>query len=148
MASTFVHTIAIVGGGFCGTVLAANLLRSSPGKTMRVVLIERSTDVGSGVAFASHEFQYLLNVPAGRMSATSGAPAEFLEFAQKRFPDATPDDFLPRALYGEYLRDLLLRAQREADEVSLERWHGEVVAVRRVGDSQRLIVVLDGGYSL
>ena len=35
------RTIAIIGGGFCGTVLAAALLRRPPLQPCRIVLIER-----------------------------------------------------------------------------------------------------------
>ena len=86
------RTIAIVGGGFCGTVVAANLLRRPPRGPTRVVLIERSSAVGRGVAYADRGFPYLLNVPASRMSASSEAPEEFLEFVRKRIPGATTVD--------------------------------------------------------
>jgi len=59
------RTIAIVGGGFCGTMLA--ILRRPPATPTRLVLIERGPRVGRGVAFAAREFPYLLNVPVGRM---------------------------------------------------------------------------------
>jgi uncharacterized NAD(P)/FAD-binding protein YdhS len=44
------RTIGIVGGGFCGAVLAANLLRKPPSGPTRLVLIERDGAVGRGVA--------------------------------------------------------------------------------------------------
>lgn len=100
------RTIAIVGGGFCGTVVAANLLRRPPPGPTRLVLIERGGAVGRGVAYADRGFPYLLNVPASRMSASSDAPNEFLEFVQRRIPGASGEDFMPRALYGEYLQEL------------------------------------------
>ena len=108
------RTIAIVGGGFSGTVVAANLLRRPPLGPTRLVLIERGPDVARGAAFAGRGFPYLLNVPASRMSASSAAPKEFLEFARRRMPKATGEDFLPRALYGEYLNEVLLAAQLSA----------------------------------
>ena len=83
-----VRTIVIVGGGFCGTVVAANLLRRPPPGPTRLVLIERDGAVGRGVAYADRGFPYLLNVPASRMSANTAAPNEFLEFVQRRIPNA------------------------------------------------------------
>jgi uncharacterized NAD(P)/FAD-binding protein YdhS len=64
-----------------------------------------------GAAYAERSHPYLLNVPAGRMSMNSSDPLEFLKFAQHQVPDATEDDFLPRALYGEYLESVLLEAE-------------------------------------
>jgi uncharacterized NAD(P)/FAD-binding protein YdhS len=103
-------TIVIVGGGFCGTVLAANLLRRPPADPTDVVLIERGAAMGRGVAYAAHDFPYLLNVPAGRLSAASEDPLQFLRFGQQSLPHADAEDFLPRAVYGDYLQDVLLQA--------------------------------------
>lgn len=125
--STMRNTLAIVGGGFSGTVLAAKLLRRPPSDATDIVLIERGPSVGRGVAYAAREFPYLLNVPAARLSADSEDALQFLHFAQRRIADADGEDFLPRALYGDYLQDLLSRAERAAPaHVRLLRIAGEV----------------------
>ena len=143
------RTIAIVGGGLCGVLVAANLLRRPPREPTRVVLIERSPSVGRGVAYAVRDFPYLLNVPAGRMSASSQAPLEFLQFAQRRIANVGAEDFLPRALYGEYLEEVLLAAQLSApSHVRLDVWHGEVSAVRRIERHLPLQVELGDGRRL
>jgi uncharacterized NAD(P)/FAD-binding protein YdhS len=144
--SVLVRTIVIVGGGFCGTTLAARLLRRPPPGPTRVILIERSREIGRGVAYAQRPFPYLLNVPAGRMSANAEAPNEFLHFAQRRLPNVTKEDFLPRELYGEYLQEMLLAAQLTAPRgVMLEIWQGDVTGVRRVDRSLPLQVELADG---
>jgi uncharacterized NAD(P)/FAD-binding protein YdhS len=43
-------TLVIVGAGFSGTVLTANLLRRPPAEATEIVLIERSGVLGRGVA--------------------------------------------------------------------------------------------------
>ena len=43
-------TIVIVGGGFSGTVLAANLLRRPPVDPTEIVLVERGVAIGRGAA--------------------------------------------------------------------------------------------------
>jgi uncharacterized NAD(P)/FAD-binding protein YdhS len=127
-------TTIIVGAGFCGTVLAANLLRRPASEAADIVLIERGSAMGRGVAYAAREFPYLLNVPAARLSADSRDPLQFLRFAQSRVPDADGEDFLPRALYGDYLQDVLLHAERAAPEhMRLRRIFGEVVRIARRG---------------
>ncbi len=108
------NTILIVGGGFSGTVLAANLLRRPPAEPTDIVLIDRGGDMGRGVAYAVRGFPYLLNVPAARLSADSRDPMQFLHFAQRRLPDADGEDFLMRAMYGDYLQDVLLQAESAA----------------------------------
>lgn len=147
--SGLLRTIAIVGGGFSGTVVAANLLRRPPRSPTRLVLIERSGVVGRGTAYADRSFPYLLNVPAGRMSANSAAPREFLEFVQKRIPKATAEDFLPRSLYGEYLQEVLLAAQLSAPgNIRFEAWTGEVTSVRRIERHLPLQLQLADGRKL
>jgi uncharacterized NAD(P)/FAD-binding protein YdhS len=115
-------TFVIVGAGFSGTVLAANLLRKPPAAGADIVLIERTDAMGRGVAYAAHEYPYLLNVPAARSSADPRDPLQFLRFAQERLPNVAGDAYLPRAMYGDYLQDLLLRAERGArPDVRLQR---------------------------
>jgi uncharacterized NAD(P)/FAD-binding protein YdhS len=144
-----VRTIVIVGGGFCGTVLAANLLRRPPPGPTRLVLIERDGAVGRGVAYADRGFPYLLNVPASRMSASTAAPNEFLEFVQRRIPNASGEDFMPRALYGEYLQEFLMAAQLSApSNVRLDVFAGEVTNVRRLERQLPLQVELRDGRKL
>lgn len=140
------RTIVIVGGGFSGTVLAANLLRRPPAGPTRLVLIERAGEVGRGAAYAERGFPYLLNVPASRMSANSSAPKEFLEFAQRRMPNVTGEDFLPRALYGEYLAEVLLAAELSApSNIRLDIVRGTVTNIRRIERHLPLQVELDDG---
>jgi uncharacterized NAD(P)/FAD-binding protein YdhS len=147
--AALLRTIAIVGGGFSGTVLAANLLRRPPNGPTRLVLIERGEAIGRGVAYAERGFPYLLNVPASRMSANSLAPLEFLNFAQELVPKATAEDFLPRSLYGEYLQQVLLAAELSAPRtIRLEVWRGEVSGIRRLERHLPLQLELGDGRKL
>src|SRR3981081_2556440 len=143
------RTIVIVGAGFSGTLVAANLLRSQHWATTRIVLVERSTTVARGKAYAERDYPYLLNVPAGRMSADPYSPLDFLSFAQHRIPGATAEDFLPRALYGQYLEATLLDAEVSAPpHVQFERLRGDVCAVEKIGDGSAYRVRLSDGRTL
>lgn len=147
--TTLLRTIVIVGGGFCGITVAANLLRRPPATPTRLVLIERGEEVGRGVAYARRKFPYLLNVPASRMSASSSAPKQFLEFAQRRIPQVTGEDFLPRSLYGEYLQETLLAAELSAPRnIRLEVIRSEVTNIRRIDRTLPLRVELKDGREL
>jgi uncharacterized NAD(P)/FAD-binding protein YdhS len=142
------RTVVIVGAGFSGTVVAINLLRLTNGRALRVVLVDRA-QTARGVAYAKRPYPYLLNVPAGRMSASSDEPLEFLEFAQRRLPRSTSEDFLPRELYGEYLESLLARAELASlSQVQLDRIRGSVCAIERVHRSSALDVHLADGRKL
>jgi uncharacterized NAD(P)/FAD-binding protein YdhS len=61
-------------------------------------------------------------------------------------PRVTPEDFVPRALYGEYLQELLLAAKlTAAGNVQFETTRGEVQAVRRLARHLPLQVELADG---
>ena len=139
------RTIVIVGAGFSGTAVATHLLRLPHSQPLRIVLVERS-QLARGLAYARREKPYLLNVPAGRMSASSQDPLEFLAYARRTLPHATESDFLPRELYGEYLESVLLKAaQASPPHVRLERVQREVIAVERVHRATALQVYLESG---
>lgn len=128
------EAIVIVGAGFSGTVLTMNLLRRRSATPLDITLVERSRVMHRGVAYAMRDFPYLLNVPAGRLSADSSDPHQFLEFARSRLGSVDAEDFLPRCLYGDYLEESLLKMQRQAaDGARLERINDEVLSLKRLG---------------
>lgn len=139
------RTVVIVGAGFSGTAVAINLLRLAHREPLRIVLLDR-TQIGRGVAYAANQRGYVLNVAAGRMSATSVDPLEFLAFAQRALPGAKEGDFLPRDLYGRYLESSLLSAARAAPtHVRLEQLRAEVIAIQRLARTSALELYLDNG---
>ena len=108
-------TIAIVGGGCSGLLVAVNLFRQ--GFQGRVTVIEPRSRLGAGLAYSTSVIQHLLNVPAGKMSALPEQPGHFLEWLRaNHWPDAKPDSLAPRKLYGQYLQEVLKQALRA------ERW--------------------------
>lgn len=104
-----IKTVAIVGGGFCGTLAAVHVMRAKIPFALRVILIDPS-EVGRGVAYSTRDKNHLLNVPAGGMSAFASDPDNFLRFAQSRHPETQGSDFLSRNFYGDYLQWLLREA--------------------------------------
>jgi uncharacterized NAD(P)/FAD-binding protein YdhS/predicted metal-dependent enzyme (double-stranded beta helix superfamily) len=129
-------TIAIVGGGAAGTLTAIHLARAS--LETRIVLVERAPRFARGVAYSTTLSAHLLNVPAARMSALAGDPEHFLRWARTRIgAEATPDAFLPRRLYGEYLAQLLDGGGVGDRRARLDRVRGSVVDLVD-GDEPRL----------
>lgn len=112
--------VAIVGGGFCGMALAIQLLRRADFGG-RVVLFEPAPLLG-GVAYTNEQPRHLLNVPADRMSLYPDRPDDFVRFAEAAgWPDAGLR-FLPRTLYGAYLRAAFAQvAEAAGDRLQLVR---------------------------
>ena len=66
-------SVAIVGGGFSGTTLAAQLLRRT-GPSFSVIVVEKTSSVGRGLAYGKQSRSLLLNVRARNMSAFADDP--------------------------------------------------------------------------
>src|SRR6185369_16330321 len=103
-------SITIIGGGASGTLLAINLLRAEHFETFTVNLIERREKVGVGVAFSTDKDTHLLNVPAGKMGAFPDEIDHFHRWLKGNGYEYSADDFVPRKIFGQYLRGLLQAA--------------------------------------
>ena len=106
------HSVAIVGGGFSGTLLAIQLLRHS--SVPRITLLEREHPAGRGTAYSTPDLNHRLNVPAGRMSAFDDDPADFLRWLDSSGNGGKPGEFAPRWLYGGYVQQRLDEAAHAA----------------------------------
>jgi uncharacterized NAD(P)/FAD-binding protein YdhS len=69
-----VTSIAIVGAGFTGTLLAVHILRHAQ-TPVSLVLIEKRDAFGRGVAYSTGNPSHLLNVRAANMSAFPTTPS-------------------------------------------------------------------------
>lgn len=99
--------ITIIGGGASGTLLAIQLLRNSGGEPITIDLIEKQKSVGRGVAYSTGSRCHLLNVPAAKMSAFPKEPSHFHDWLVAGGYEYGPTDFVPRAIFGNYLVELL-----------------------------------------
>lgn len=117
--------IAIVGGGFSGAMLAARLAEAG----LATSLINATPDFGRGVAYSTDFDGHLLNVRSGRMSAVEGVPDHFVQWLKANRPDhADPDDFAPRKVYGDYVRDRLTEVEAAYPGL-IERVVGKVARI-------------------
>lgn len=124
--------VAVVGAGLSGTLTAVQLTRAGA----RVTLVEAGGDFGPGVAYATRDDAHRLNVPAARMSAFPDDPDHLVRWVAARDGACDPSAYLPRRVYGEYLRALL-------HGTTIDRVTGTVTDVRRV--PQGAVVVLADG---
>jgi uncharacterized NAD(P)/FAD-binding protein YdhS len=126
--------VTIVGGGYSGTILAAELARQA----ISSAVIERRERIARGAAYSTPEPAHVLNVPAHNMSAFAGDPGHFL----RRFEAAGGDSggFAERRFYGAYLDDIFEETRGTG---LVEPVHGEACAAERHGNGWR-VTLTDG----
>lgn len=131
--------VIIVGGGICGALVAIHLLRS--GRPLSITLFERNRDIGRGIAYSAPGAEILLNVPAARMSPLPDEPELFFNWASAhpghrllQGRTVTPQSFLPRELYGDFISELLSKATQESEHGSIEMVQTEVQQITHAND--------------
>jgi uncharacterized NAD(P)/FAD-binding protein YdhS len=129
--------VAIVGGGFSGTILAANLAR----RGVSSILIDGSGRAGHGVAYATTELVHVLNVRAEGMSAWADDPGHFAQVFEAEGGDRR--GFAERRLFGRYVR-AILEHFIGAGQIKVD--HSTAMGARR--ESKAWIVEFDDGRTL
>lgn len=135
--------VAIVGGGFSGSALAAQLARrgrSAPD----IVLIEKRRRFGPGLAYGAADPAHVLNVRAGNLSAFPDQPDHFVRWLSKR-GEGGPTRFAKRLEYGAYIEETLRRA-RSLFGPKLTRVRAAVTGYARSGEGWAL--TLDNGKTI
>jgi uncharacterized NAD(P)/FAD-binding protein YdhS len=140
---------AVVGGGLSGALVVVHLLRLAPAGT-QITLIERQPPVGRGVAYGTEAGEHLLNVPAARMSAFADDPLHFVRWLGERvgrlgYPDqVSPDDFLPRHIYGDYIASVFAEARTQApDTVRFTNVTGELIDIEERSEGNVRLTLSD-----
>ncbi|MGJ4728614.1 FAD/NAD(P)-binding protein [Luteimonas sp. SDU101] len=120
--------ITIVGAGFSGVALAAALQRIAPDHAhIHLVGVERG--YGGGVAFGESRPEHVLNVRARELGLSPDQPEDFADWFN--LGDRGRSAFLPRQLYGDYLRDRV-HALLQAPGARVHAVRREVVAIERL----------------
>jgi uncharacterized NAD(P)/FAD-binding protein YdhS len=96
--------VAIIGGGFSGTMVAAQLAR----REIRSLLVEGGGRLAQGTAFSTDEAAHLLNIPASSMSAWPETPGDFARFVAAE--GGSSGDYAQRRRFAGYLGDILDQA--------------------------------------
>ena len=140
--------VVVAGGGASGALLAASLLRLAR-RPLRVTVVEPSPSLGRGRAYADGPPEHLLNVRAAGMSALADDPGHFARWLSWRHPGlrAPEEAFAPRALYGEYLGEMLEGA-RAAAAPDVELVHLRDAVVDAGTDGPGVLCALASGESL
>ncbi|HQU93204.1 MAG TPA: FAD/NAD(P)-binding protein [Pyrinomonadaceae bacterium] len=125
--------ITIIGGGASGTLLALNLLKYKGDQRLEINLVEKRPHIGRGVAFSTQEDTHLLNVPAAKMGAYPDDVEHFHRWLNENGLEYSPTAFVPRRIFGEYLREQLEQAnQSKAENVELNIFDDEAIGLEIV----------------
>jgi len=133
--SAKIPTIAIVGGGASGTLVAVHLLREAHGP-LKVKIIEPREQLGRGIAYSTQSSSHLLNVPASKMSAFPGESGHFVSWLRQYRDRGTQDySFFSRLIYGQYLEQLFKDAKAGSrSNVSIEHLRDRAVCITPRGN--------------
>jgi uncharacterized NAD(P)/FAD-binding protein YdhS len=96
--------VAVAGGGFSGSAVAAQLARRAPA-SFSLALFEPD-ELGRGAAYGTSHGEHLLNTRARMMSLFSDDPDHFVRWLGAR---GKPEEFVARRLYGEYVNEIARR---------------------------------------
>lgn len=129
----------IIGGGAAGAALVAQLARN-PGAPA-IDWVVGAEKPGRGIAYASDDASHLLNVRAAAMSSIGGtAPGDFAQYLRDRGFDNVAADFVPRALYGDYVQHALAQAAHPPTVHA-----AQATALHALADGRFGITLDDGG---
>jgi uncharacterized NAD(P)/FAD-binding protein YdhS len=128
--------LAVIGVGASATFLLSALARTL-GELPRIVLVEKERCPGPGVAYRTADPELRMNVRACQLTAVADQADHFTRWAAGVVPGTQADDYVPRALYGRYLREVLDAATASPSPVV--RIRAEVVAVEPEADGVRVL---------
>lgn len=127
--------VAIIGGGYAGTMLAVSLQQTLP-STARIVVLGRDPVFACGVAYVQTDVAYLLNVCASKMSAFANDPEHFVRWLadnsaghEAEISASEAGVFVSRRFYGCYLQDVLKAAQGQTDKAQIDLFVGDVARI-------------------
>jgi uncharacterized NAD(P)/FAD-binding protein YdhS len=129
--------VAVIGGGFSGTMVAAQLARRGISST----LIEGGGRLGRGIAYSTKEPAHVLNVRAEVMSAWPEDLEDFSRVVEAE--GGSSKDFSERRRFGRYLGEQLDQAVASGRVTPLE-----AMAVSANRDGGHWTVALEDGRTI
>lgn len=123
-------TITIIGGGASGALVLINMLKYFPDAPVTVKWIEKSGEFGTGTAYATDKDYHLLNVPANVMGLFHDYTNDFFEWLLKKGYAYSEHDYVPRKIYGDYIKEHLFNFLKQQHSLQLELIQAEVVDIQ------------------
>lgn len=126
------RTLVLCGDGASAVLLVCALARQA-GQGLSIVIIGRNEKAGRGIAYSTANPNHLLNVPAARMSADINRPGQFVAWLAARGIAAQdwPHSFVSRALYGNYLSELLETTLKANPDLEVRFIRGDVKSLMK-----------------
>ena len=136
--------ITIIGSGATGTLLAINLIKHAGVEPIEINVVDKKERLGRGVAYSTAKDFHLLNVPANKMGAFPDDIEHFYKWLIGKGYDFFSNDFVPRKLYGEYLRELFCETfKNKSANVAVNLLDDEAVDVL-VDEAQAQVILKSG----
>lgn len=135
--------ICVIGGGFTGAAAAIGCLQRIDGP-FHLTVIEPAASLGRGVAYGAHHPLHLLNVRARDLSVFVDRPGDFVNWAFQNLDQGENDAglleglghaFLPRQLFGEYVRQRLFEVADRRHNVKFKVVTGSATSCSRSAGS-------------
>lgn len=153
-------TVVIIGGGAAGVSTLyqlVELLAKDHEKNTKIIVIEKSSKIGLGLAYGTEiDSPHILNLPSSAMSPIPNKPTHFIEWLRDEnnlpkwrhfFPnlDIDKNEYLPRALFGMYLNDLVeaTKEYAQTENIQVEFIHDEAIDIERLANNQANIKLLN-----
>lgn len=112
-------SLAVVGGGAAAVALIAALARGQV-RPRKVTVFEKTpAQLATGLAYADRSETHLLNVPASKMGISGDNEREFSVWLEAKGFPYSEDAFVPRFLYGLYLREILEKESKSLPQVEV-----------------------------
>ncbi|MFN8335492.1 MAG: FAD/NAD(P)-binding protein [Cyclobacteriaceae bacterium] len=138
--------IAIIGGGLSGTLVAYYMLLADRYAQTIYVFEKEPLQLARGIAYRDSNENHLLNVPAAAMNLYNLPSGDFYQWLQKNTStNYSPTDFVPRNLFGSYLKELFERQLAKAKQVKVKVIAEEVIDI--VKEEDKLSVSTRSGHS-
>lgn len=142
------HKIGIIGGGFSGTLVLANLIQEA-NQSFSIEWFEANPALATGVAYGTQNAAHLLNVRAENMGAFPDKVDDFYQWLKtNQFKQYTCDSFVPRLIYAKYLRHVLDNALLKAQEKKITVEIHQATVIDAVLNIKKLLLTLDNNKTV
>ena len=129
--------VLVVGGGAAGSLATLHLALQA--KTpMLITMINYNYPANLGVAYSTQCVKHLLNVPCGKMSLFHDQPSHLFNWLKDRsdisewgIEGFTEKTFIPRGLYGHYIKENLNQALQSNSKVALCEVEAEATQLKK-----------------
>src|SRR6478672_7960634 len=135
-------TVCVVGGGFTGAAASIACLARID-RPFRLIVVEPSASLGRGVAYGAHHPLHPLNARTRDLSVRAGQPGDFLNWAFRQLDqgenhaglhEGLAHTFLPRQLFGEYVRERFFEAVEVRGDAELKIVNAVAISCVREGN--------------